>query len=134
MDDRGAVELMARVQCFAEVLLRCGISAIERRGDDDPSHFECQIWTRWHQYELQATAGLVRLCAQALNSTASDPSLIVEIQTVGERGMATLRGCIAALETISELRQTKNVAGLQMIQRAICEALGIPRVTRRGRL
>jgi hypothetical protein len=41
-----------------------------------------------------------------------------------------LRGCIAALETISELRQTKNIAGLQMIQRAISEALGVPRVVR----
>jgi hypothetical protein len=105
--------------------------SIERHGGDDPSHFESQIWTRWHQYELQSTAGLVLLCAQALDSTADDPAMIVEVQTVGERSMTTLRGCIAALETISELRQTKNIAGLQMIQRAISEALGVPRVVRR---
>jgi hypothetical protein len=133
MDDRGAVELMARVQCFTEVLFGAECSAIERHGDDDPSHFECQIWTRWHQYELQSTAGLVRLCAQALDSTASDPTLIVEVQTVDERSMATLRGCIAALETISQLRQTKNVAGLRMLQRVLSEALGVPDVRVRGR-
>ena len=54
------------------------------------------------------TAGLVRLCAETLDSTADDPALIVEVQTVDGRSMATLRGCVSALETISESRQTRN--------------------------
>jgi hypothetical protein len=66
--------------------------------------------------------------AQALDSTADDPALIVEVRTVGEGSMATLRACIAALETISELREARNVAGLQMLQRVLNEALGVPDV------
>ena len=130
MDDRGAVELMAKVQCFAETLFGAECTQIERGGDDAFSHFGCQIFTRWHQYELQATGGLVRLCAQTLDSTASDPSLVVEVETVDECSMATMRACIAGLEMIAELRQTRNVAGLQMLQKTICEALGVPVVRR----
>ena len=73
---------------------------------------------------LQSTAGLVRLCAETLDSTADDPALIVEVQTVDGRSMATLRGCVSALETISELRQTRNLAGLRMLQHVLDEALG----------
>jgi hypothetical protein len=130
VDDRGAVELMARVQCFAETLFNAECTQIERHEGDDLSHFQCQIYTRWHQFELQSTAGLVRLHAQALDSTTDDPTLIVEVQTVDERSMATLRGCIAGLEMVAELRQTKNVAGLRMLQRVICEALGVPAIHR----
>ena len=130
MDDRGAVELMAKVQCFAETLFGAESTQIERGGDDAFSHFRCAIFTRWHEYELQATGGLVTLCAQTLDSRDEQSTPIVEVETTGERSMATMRACISALEALSELREQKNTAGLQMLQRALCAALGVPVVRR----
>jgi hypothetical protein len=131
MDGYGAISIMARIQCFAETLFNAERTSIERGGDAAFDCWKCQIFTRWHAYEVTSAGGIVCPHAQVLDSMANEPTLIAEVQTVDERSMATLRACISALETISELRQTKNVAGLRMLQHLIAEALGGPRIVRR---
>jgi hypothetical protein len=119
MDGYGAVSIMARIAAFAEMLCNAETTPVERNVDDAVDRFTCQIFAHRCQYELTSAGGIVSLHAQALDSTATEPTLIVEVGVTDERSMDTLRACVSALEMISVARDQKNVAGLRMLQHVL---------------
>ena len=124
MDGYGGIVLMTRLATFAEMLFPdVELTRIERDGDHALDRFTCQIYTRSHEYQLATCAGIVSLSAQALDSTASEPTLLAEVEVNDESALETLRACVSAVETISAMKERKSVGGLLTLRKLIDEAL-----------
>jgi hypothetical protein len=85
MDGYGAISIMAKIQCFAETLFSAESTVIERDADAAFDCWKCQVFTRWHAYELASAGPVIGLYAQPLDSAATEPTLITEVEVTDER-------------------------------------------------